>query len=295
MWVILLLLGAGIAVAHLLPPPEGTPAAIDWLVLHLALPAVVLSTLPDLDMGADVVVPVGTAWALLALSVGAVLAVARLRSWGQASTGTLLLVACLGNTSFFGFPAVAALLGEDHLPYAALYDQFGSFLMLAIWGAVVTARYGAGASPTVASIGIRVLRFPPFVAVLASFVLRVTGTPEVARETLEVIGASLVPLAITSIALRMRPPRRELLSEQLVVGLAIKMALAPALVLVALTTFGRADLAWHTSLLESAMPPMITAGVVATGAGLDEDLATAMVGYGLLAAFVTLPLWATVI
>jgi len=44
------------------------------------------------------------------------------------------------------------------------------------------------------------------------------------------------------------------------------------------------------TIFESAMPPMITAGAVAIMAGLAPRLSAAMVGYGILFAFVSLPI-----
>jgi malate permease and related proteins len=64
---------------------------------------------------------------------------ARLARLDARTSGTLLLVVPLANTSFLGFPAVEALLGADHLPAAVVYDQLGSFLALATYGAVVAA------------------------------------------------------------------------------------------------------------------------------------------------------------
>jgi len=43
-------------------------------------------------------------------------------------------------------------------------------------------------------------------------------------------------------------------------------------------------------VLQSAAPPMVTAGVVAVAAGLDEDLVSFMVGVGTLVSFLSLPL-----
>jgi predicted permease len=49
-------------------------------------------------------------------------------------------------------------------------------------------------------------------------------------------------------------------------------------------------MACSTTILEAAAPPMVTAGVVAVGAGLSEDLVAFMVGVGTLVAFLSLPL-----
>jgi predicted permease len=45
-------------------------------------------------------------------------------------------------------------------------------------------------------------------------------------------------------------------------------------------------------VLESAMPSSITAGAMASMAGLAPELCAALVGYGVLIAFVWLPLLA---
>ena len=48
-------------------------------------------------------------------------------------------------------------------------------------------------------------------------------------------------------------------------------------------------------VLEAAMPPMITAAALAAMAGLAPELGAALVGYGILASTVTLPLWRLVL
>jgi predicted permease len=47
----------------------------------------------------------------------------------------------------------------------------------------------------------------------------------------------------------------------------------------------------QASVLESAMPPMITAGALAISHRLAPGLAAALVGYGTVLALLSLPLW----
>src|SRR5690606_10353459 len=61
----------------------------------------------------------------------------------------------LGNTSYIGYPMVEALLGAQALPYAVVYDQFGTFVMLSTLGLVVLARYGGDDPPTARMIALR--------------------------------------------------------------------------------------------------------------------------------------------
>jgi malate permease and related proteins len=187
-------------------------------------------------------------------------------------------------------------------------DQLGSFLLLATYGSVVAARYGAGTDPTLARVARRVLTFPPFVALLVALVLRATGTPEPVADVAGALGATLTPLTMLSVVLRLRLPERAA-AGPLAVGLGLRLVAAPAVVLAVAVALGTvplgmgggaaagtpAALAWATSVLEAGMPPMVTASVVAIDAGLDERLATALVGGGILLALVTLPVLAALV
>ena len=64
----------------------------------------------------------------------------------------------------------------------------------------------------------------------------------------------------------------------------------PAVAMLLLFSFGFDNTLIQVTVFEAAMPPMITAGAVAIMAGLAPRLSAAMVGYGILLAFITLPL-----
>ena len=70
-----------------------------------------------------------------------------------------------------------------------------------------------------------------------------------------------------------------------------KLLLMPLITIGLLWAFGFESQLVQVTVFESAMPPMITAGAVAIMAGLAPSLAAAMVGYGILFAFVSLPLF----
>ena len=55
--------------------------------------------------------------------------------------------------------------------------------------------------------------------------------------------------------------------------------------------FGLQDKMLQVSVLESAMPTMITAGALAIAHNLAPRLAAALVGYGILLSLLTLPAW----
>lgn len=295
MEVVLGLLVVGVVLARVPSLPNDAAKALDLLVLWFALPGLILAVIPGLDFDASTAVPVVVAWSTLALLALLVLALGRIFGWSRQVVGTLLLVVPLGNTSFLGIPAVTELLSPAHVPFAVIHDQLGSFLALATYGTVVAARYGAGARPTAAATFGRVLTFPPFVALVAALVVRQTGMPSLVHDLADRAALTLVPLTMITVGMRLRVPKRFQELGPLVAGLVLRMAVAPAVVVAVIAVFGFTGLAWETTALEVAMPPMVTAAVVATASGLDEDLAASLVGVGVLVALVSLPMWAGII
>lgn len=267
--------------------------AINRFVVYVSLPALVLHAVPRLEWDSNLLVLVVTPWATLVLGVLATKLVARLLQLSRPVIGALLLCVPLGNTSFIGLSLLSALRGPDAMRYGLLYDQAGSFLILSTFGLVVLARYSGEAPPTAAVLARRVLSFPPFVALVLALsvaALRVP-LPRALDDVLSRIGDTLVPLAMFAVGtrLRLRPPAER---AALWSGLAIKMLLLPAATYLVLRALGASGLPAEVAILEAAMPPMLTAAALASVAGLAPQLCAALAGYGIVFAFVLVPLWA---
>ncbi len=99
----------------------------------------------------------------------------------------------------------------------------------------------------------------------------------------------LVPIVMTAIGLqlRMRPSRH--LAAPIGVGLGIKMLAAPLVVLLACRLAGMNGMAVGVSVMEAGMPPMVTAGALAVVAGMEAELAIALVGLGIVCSLGSLP------
>jgi malate permease and related proteins len=289
---VLVLLLLGVAVGHLRLLPAGTGSLLDTLVIRLSLPGLILAVVPELELGAEVAVPVLVAWGSVAFLAVAVLVWSRLARWEPVTTGTLLLVVPLANTSFLGFPAVEALLGADHLPPAVVYDQLGSFLALSTYGAFVASRFGAGPAPRVVDVLRRIVTFPPFVALVVALALRPVGVPAPVHEVAVQLGATVTPLAMLAVGLRLELDRSGWRPGLMSGALGLRLVVAPALALGAAAALDATGSVWTASVLETAMPPMVVAGVLASQAELDGALASRLVGVGVLVSMATLPAWA---
>lgn len=277
--------------------PEGAAQTLNLVVLYVCLPAAVLRYAPRLQLEPALLGIAAVPWLLLGATVPLVALVARWLKLRDDERAVLLLTVALGNTSFLGYPLTRALIGEQALPYAVVYDQFGAFLILSTFGLWVLARYGGsdideGRKPSARDMLLRVLKFPPLWALLLGFTIMPAQPPSWIAGALQRLSDALLPLAMLAIGLsvRLTLPREEL--KPLAAGLALKLALMPALAWGLVPWLGLHGAMARTTVLESAMPPMVTAGALAIAHNLAPRLAAAMVGYGLLLSLLTLPLWA---
>ncbi len=290
--LILAMLALGYAFQRLRVLPDNAAQTLNLVVLYVCLPAAVLRYAPQLQWEPALLGVAAVPWLLLAATVLSVHALARVLKLRDDERAVLLLTVALGNTSFLGYPLTRALIGEHALPYAVIYDQFGAFLILSTFGLWVLARYGGDTRPTVRDMLLRVLKFPPLWALIVGFTVMPAEPPHWIAGALQRLSDALLPLAMLTIGLsvKLALPRDEL--KPLAAGLVLKLAVMPALALLLVPLLGlHGDMA-RTTVLESAMPSMVTAGALAISHNLAPRLAAAMVGYGLLLSLLTLPLWA---
>ncbi|NID13954.1 AEC family transporter [Luteibacter yeojuensis] len=288
--ILFLCLALGILCRRYAPLPEGIVPGINWWVLNIALPALVLALVPHVRIDTRLWFPVVGmyvtffgAWALFA-SLGKVF------DWSPRRVGCLALVCGLGNTSFMGYPLVEALHGKEGLSIAVIADQLGCFPMLAAGGIVVASLYsgrGAGASAIVR----RLLTFPAFIAMLAGVAIGFAGgMPPALEKPLLQIGQTLTPLALFSVGLQFRLHLRREQVGALAAGLGWKLLLAPLAVFGMGIAAGVGGLTLTVGVLQAAMAPMISAAILADQYDLEPRLANTVLGAGILLSLVTIPL-----
>ena len=271
--------------------PLQAPVTLNAFIIHVSLPALTLLYIHDLGLSGEVLLVAAMAWLVFGLSAGFFWLMGRWLALPRATVGALMLVGGLGNTSFFGLPMVEAYYGEAGLSTAIVADQLGSFLTLSVLGITVAGLYSSG-RPTATEIALRILRFPPFIALVIAFALIPFEYAPWFSALLKRLGDTLAPLALLSVGLQLRLGHVAEHGRNLALGLGFKLILAPlAIYLLYVQLFGAQGQAIQVTLFEAAMPPMITAAIVASEHELDPDLANLMVAVGLLVSFVTLYGW----
>ena len=289
--LMLAMLALGMAFARLRVLPGNAAETLNRVVLYVCLPAAILIHVPRLRFDVSLLGLVLVPWALAAATWLALRLLAPRLQLRRDEHAVLLLCTMLGNTSFIGYPMVQALLGAQALPYAVVYDQFGTFVMLSTLGLVVLARYGGDHPPPRREIALRIARFPPMWALVFGLTLMPGQPPAWIASALERLAGMLFPLVMLAVGLtiQLRLPRDEI--APLATGLLLKLALLPALSLALALGIGLRGDVLQVAVLESAMPPMITAAALAISHGLAPRLAAALVGYGIVLSLATLPAW----
>lgn len=289
--LILTMLALGMGFARLKLLPANAAETLNLVVLYVCLPAAVLIYAPRLHVDASLTGLIATPWLLAAATLLLVALGTRLFEFRRDEHAVLLLCVALGNTSFIGYPMVRALLGEHALPYAVVYDQFGTFVLLSTFGLYVLAKYAGDETPTMKRVLLRILKFPPVWALILGLTVMPEQPPPWIAAALQKLADALLPLVMLAVGLsiQLKLPRDEV--KPLATGLLLKLVLMPALALVLALLFGMRGGMLQVNVLQSAMPTMISAAALAIAHNLAPRLAAALVGYGILLSLVTLPAW----
>ncbi len=289
LFLVFCLLLAGVFARRLHRFPENGADVLNRFIIDVCLPASILRVVPSLTLRAELLALVVTPWVMAALSYVLSHLFARWLGLDARVRVVLFLTTALGNTSFLGFPLCSALLGEEALPLAAVYDQLGSFLVVSVIAPIAIGTVTSGARPTARAIATKVVTFPPFIALMVAL-LPITW-PDFVESLLAAAAAPLVPLAMFSVGMKL-PFVRPAGARALGVGLALKLVAMPLVTLGLMKALDVPPLVLQVAVLESAMPTMITAGAILMAAGLASELVAALVGWGLILSLVTVPLWA---
>ncbi len=288
-----LLLGA--LVARYGTAPQGTAAGLNWWVLNIALPALVLELIPQVRFDPQLWFPIAAQWLTFLLAWLGFGWLGPRVGWSRQRTGGLILVCGLGNTAFMGYPLMQALYGQDGLALAVVADQLGAFPVLVSVGIVVASLY-AGQRPQPALIVRRIVTFPAFIALLVGVVAGACGGwPAWLTAALAPVGGTLTPLALFSVGLQFRfhPGARQLAAAGS--GLAWKLVLAPALCWGLGVASGIGGLPLSVGVLQAAMAPMVSAAILADEYDLDPPLANTVLAAGIVLSLLTVPLGAWVL
>jgi len=293
----------GIFLARLKRVPGQAVDALNFVVIHVSLPAMIFRQIQGWKLeleevlgaasGYSIWFPVGSAWVLFLVSILFFFLLGKKLRWSRSRIGCLILTAGLANTSFLGFPLIEAYFGQDALQTAILVDQPGSFLVISTLGVWIASANSAHRVNWVQLLR-KVLLFPGTLALVAGVLARSFSLPRTVDIWIDRFAETLIPLALLSVGMQLKLDFGALkrYRVEVIAGLLYKLALGPALIFALSGVLGDPH-GWvsRISVVEVAMAPMIMGAVLAMENGLERQLAALMLSVGIPLSFLTVPFW----
>ncbi|WP_062439965.1 AEC family transporter [Herbidospora daliensis] len=267
---------------------EAASQLLDRAVLDWLLPLTIVFQVSRVVWGLHSLWIIGLCFAITALDAVLIFLACRWFRIDGATQRTLLLVAPLGNTAYFGFSAVTAIMGADGLPDAIVFDQLGTTLMFATYANWVANSQVVVDRTTV----LQLTRMPALWGLVGGTLLSLTGVDLLNGPVGSLglaISASLLPLSMIALGTRVTLSGLKRFRE-LAIGIGVRTVVGPALLLTAVVPLTDLDSSMPAALLQTGMPSMIGAALLAGRHGLDKELAYSMCVVGVPVALVTLPL-----
>ena len=290
--LILICISVGVVFSRLHILPDGAHKSVNAWVIYVALPALSLRYIPEIEWNSHVLLPV---IGPLLIWTGAWLFVQLYDRKKRLSTGsrTALFVTCgLGNTSFLGLPMVAAYFGELEIRHAVVFDQV-TFIIFSTLGVITILKASTGQSSALNFTFLlkKVLRFPPFLGCLVALIFSRFIDFSPANPLFDKLVATLSPMALFSIGLQLKLGAFKQEWKLVSAGLCYKLLLAPGLVLLlALLLQSTGNIA-RISVFEAGMSSHITVSLLASQHDLNPRFCSLMVGTGIIAGFITETGW----
>ncbi|MBM9499905.1 AEC family transporter [Leptospira sp. 201903071] len=288
--------------------PENSAQVLGSFIIYVSLPALVLANVPSMFLEFSFVYLALMPWLVFGISVVFFYFAGKFFHWTLQTRIAVTLCCGLGNTSFVGLPILRMFYGEEVTSAVLIADQFGTFLCLSIPGFILAVRYlpeneKKNDQGLFKSILKKLFTFPPFLALLFSFFLRLFTIPEEIHSVFKTLGETLVPIALFTVGFQLRFPdsnSQEMESESsfgtaLITGLIYKLLFAPILIFLCYFFLKVDPKHIRIAVLEAGMAPMITASIVALQMGYRPALSAAFPGIGLLFSIPTLFLFYTLL
>lgn len=260
---------------------DNSQALVDF-VIYFSLPAMVFVKIYPLTLDLEILNLIFMFNTIIIVNLLITYFIGKFFKFDKKTLATFIVVGTFGNTSFIGFSYIDAFYGEDYVVYALIYDLFGSFLLVVSIGTIII-NWGSGQVVKFKAMTKKVIFFPPIIMFFITVFLKFFTVPVFITNTAETIGATLVPLAMIAIGMKLELKNIFYKFKTTTLLLSIKMFAMPILVMIAFSIFYNLDDTWSkVTILEVAMPPMTTAVILAIQGGLDERLAINSLVLGVL-------------
>lgn len=265
-------------------------AFLDFTIIF-ALPCLIFERAYHLsfDFSLIIYIIIGLCSCLFAgiVSVG----IGRILKLTKATLVSMFLLSSFGNTLFIGIPIIQSLYkSPQFVSEVIFYDAIATALPMALFAPFIVGLASEQKASLIANIK-KMITFPPFIALALGFALKPFALPEFIFEPIRLFGGAATPVALFAIGLGLGFNSIKTSYKGTIAVIFCKMLLAPFVFIGVLKVFGlEITPSAIVAIFESAMPTMTLAGAMIMKAKLDSNLAVSAIAFGVLFAFVSMPL-----
>ena len=265
------------------------------LVNQVALPCYMLYTITQRFTAADLLIML-PALRFPALSMvillGIATAVARIFAVRQDRRGLFISMFFNSNTIFVGLPINQALFGDASIPYVLIYYMCNTTFFWTL-GTYLIQQDGEGEAQFDLKTSLKKVFSPPLMGFLLGLVLVILHIklPTFLASDLQYLGNLTTPLSMIFIGLSVSHVgvKQLVLGKDQLLILLGRFLVAPLLMASIVYWLPLPSLMKQVFIIQSAMPVMTNAPVVARLYGADSDYAAVMVTETTLATMVVIP------
>ena len=266
------------------------------LVTQVALPCYMLYTITQRFTAADLLkmlpalrFPALSMVVLLGIATG----VARIFTVKQDRRGLFISMFFNSNTIFVGLPINQALFGDASIPYVLIYYMCNTTFFWTL-GTYLIQRDGEGEAQFDLKTSLKKVFSPPLMGFLLGLVLVMLQIklPAFLASDLQYLGNLTTPLSMIFIGLSVSHVgvKQLVLGKDQLLILLGRFLVAPLLMVTIIYWVPLPNLMKQVFIIQSAMPVMTNAPVVARLYGADSDYAAVMVTETTLATMVVIPI-----
>ena len=266
------------------------------LVTQVALPCYMLYTITQRFTAADLLkmlpalrFPALSMVVLLGIATG----VARIFAVRQDRRGLFISMFFNSNTIFVGLPINQALFGDASIPYVLIYYMCNTTFFWTL-GTYLIQRDGEGEAQFDLKTSLKKVFSPPLMGFLLGIVLVILHIklPTFLASDLQYLGNLTTPLSMIFIGLSVSHVgvKQLVLGKDQLLILFGRFLVAPLLMATIVYWVHLPSLMKQVFIIQSAMPVMTNAPVVARLYGADSDYAAVMVTETTLATMVVIPI-----
>ena len=266
------------------------------LVTQVALPCYMLYTITQRFTAADLLkmLPALRFPALsMVLLLGIATGVARIFAVRQDRRGLFISMFFNSNTIFVGLPINQALFGDASIPYVLIYYMCNTTFFWTL-GTYLIQRDGEGEAQFDLKTSLKKVFSPPLMGFLLGLVLVMLQIklPVFLASDLQYLGNLTTPLSMIFIGLSVSHVgvKQLVLGKDQLLILFGRFLVAPLLMATIVYWAPLPSLMKQVFIIQSAMPVMTNAPVVARLYGADSDYAAVMVTETTLATMVVIPI-----